>query len=143
MLADLHAGHLGGDRLELAAHLRRGVRLEVERVDVAGAAGEEDEDHRLRPRPPRAGRTPGRGNGPVGQEGGQADPEQARVADLQEFAPRDAEGVPRSFAGGGHSSVSVGGREVAKSVRRVRTSQHPIMETHPCQPSPSIFNDPT
>ncbi len=43
-LAHLDAGDGGGDRLELAANLGRGVRLHVPHVEVAGAAVEEDED---------------------------------------------------------------------------------------------------
>ena len=47
VLADLDAGHVGGDRLELAAELGRGVRLEIVHVDVAGPAGLPDQDDRL------------------------------------------------------------------------------------------------
>ncbi len=42
-------GHVRGDRLELAADALGGVGLHVERVEVAQPAGQEDQDHRLRP----------------------------------------------------------------------------------------------
>ena len=95
MFADLHAGPLsGGDRLELAADLGGCVGLEVEHVDVARRAGEEDEDHRLRlPRRFRRGRS--------GVWGAmrQADAQQARVADLQRFAAGDADAMAREAEG--------------------------------------------
>ena len=47
VLADLHAGDVGRDRLELAAELRRGVGLEVVHVHVRRAAGQVDHDGRL------------------------------------------------------------------------------------------------
>ena len=46
MLADLDAGDVGGDRLELAAELGRGVGLQVEGVDGAQPAVQEEEDER-------------------------------------------------------------------------------------------------
>ena len=44
MLADLDAGHVGGDRLELAADALRGFRFEVPHVDGGGAAGQPEHD---------------------------------------------------------------------------------------------------
>ena len=46
-LADLDAGHVGLDRLELAADLARGVGLEVPHVLVRRPAGQVDVDDRL------------------------------------------------------------------------------------------------
>ena len=47
VLAELDAGHVRRDRLELAADLGRGVGLEVERVLVGQPAGQVDHDDRL------------------------------------------------------------------------------------------------
>ena len=47
-LADVRAGDLGLDRLELAANVRGRVGLGVPDVDVARAALQEDQDHRFR-----------------------------------------------------------------------------------------------
>ncbi len=47
VLADLDAGHVGGDRLELAAELLGRVRLEIVHVHVRRAAAEVDHDGRL------------------------------------------------------------------------------------------------
>src|SRR5579864_557570 len=48
MLADVHARYLRGNRLELAAHLGRRIGLHVKRIDMAGSAGEKDQDNGLR-----------------------------------------------------------------------------------------------
>src|SRR5438067_624468 len=48
MLADLDAWHFCRDWLEVAAHLEGSIRLEVEHVEMAGRAGEEDDDDRFR-----------------------------------------------------------------------------------------------
>ena len=53
-LADLHAGHVGLDRLEFATIFDRGVRLEVVHVHVTGAAVQVDHDDGLVRRLPRA-----------------------------------------------------------------------------------------
>ena len=63
-------GDLGGDRLELAPDSLGGVGLHVEGVEVAEAAGREDQDHRLRPRGRGSTR---QGRGPGGEQGGQAE----------------------------------------------------------------------
>ena len=47
VLADLDAGNVGRDRLELPADLRRGVHLQVVHVLVAGGPAHVDHDHRL------------------------------------------------------------------------------------------------
>ena len=47
MLADLNAGNVGGDGLELPANLRGGVHFELEHVLVRGAAREIDHDDGL------------------------------------------------------------------------------------------------
>ncbi len=44
VLADLDAGDVGRDRLELAAHLGRGVGLHVPGIELAGRADQEDRD---------------------------------------------------------------------------------------------------
>ena len=77
------------DGREVAADALRGVRLGVERIDVAEAAREEDQHHRLGPRDEflaslltiggRAGR----------HQAGKTDAEQTREADLKEFAAND------------------------------------------------------
>ncbi len=46
VLADLDAGHVGGDRLEFTPELARSVRLQVERIHVRWAAPQVDEDRR-------------------------------------------------------------------------------------------------
>jgi hypothetical protein len=45
---DVDAGHVGFDRLELAANLRWRVWFRVPEVDVARCAAVEDQNHRLR-----------------------------------------------------------------------------------------------
>ena len=47
VLADVDAGDVGVDRLELAADVGRGVRFEVPHVDVRRPAGQVDVDDRL------------------------------------------------------------------------------------------------
>ncbi len=47
VLADLNAGDVGADRLELAANLRRGTGLQVVGVQMAGPAGLPDQDDGL------------------------------------------------------------------------------------------------
>jgi hypothetical protein len=49
VLANLHAGNVGLDRLELAAELGRRVGLEVVHIHVRRTAGQVDHDGRLRP----------------------------------------------------------------------------------------------
>ena len=50
MFAELHAGDVGGDGLELAAHFLRQVRLHVPHVQVAGTAVEKHKNARIRVR---------------------------------------------------------------------------------------------
>ncbi len=45
VLADLRAGHIGGDRPELAADLDGSLGLEVVHVELAGSAGLPDQNH--------------------------------------------------------------------------------------------------
>jgi DNA gyrase/topoisomerase IV subunit B len=55
VLANLHTGSAGGDRLEFAAGLLRGVGLEVVHILRRGAAEQVQHDHTLRlsgPDPP-------------------------------------------------------------------------------------------
>ena len=54
VLADVGAGDLGGDRLEIAADVGRRVGLGIPDVDVAGPALQEDHDHGLGAPKPRA-----------------------------------------------------------------------------------------
>src|SRR5262249_34167056 len=49
MLADLDASDIRGNRIELAAHLRRRVRLEIDHVLRGGAAEQIKEDDALSP----------------------------------------------------------------------------------------------
>ena len=84
VLADLHAGDIGRDRLEFAAILDRGIRLEVIHVDVRRAARQVNQDGGL-------------GSPWSGAAGAGALPEQlgerearAEGADLEEVAPRQA-----------------------------------------------------
>ena len=81
VLADLDAGDVRGDRLELAADLGRGVRLEVEHVLVRRPAGQEDHDDRL-VRAADAGLLPRRGGVAA------ATARRARATDLQERPSR-------------------------------------------------------
>ena len=89
VFADLDAGHVGGDRLELAAKLDGRFRLEVVHVHVRRAAAQVDHDGRLdrgwscRCRPsPR----------PAPQHAGQRQT-RAEGADLEEAAAVDAVAV--------------------------------------------------
>ncbi len=92
VLADPDAGGGGVDRVELAADALGGVGLHVEGVEVAEAAGEEDQDHR--PRPAGAGGSvAGSGQGATSQEAGGPQAEEAGETDLQELAAEDAVGV--------------------------------------------------
>src|SRR5207253_5019437 len=84
-LADLDAGHRGGDRLELAADLGGGLGLDLPQVLVGRAAAEEDVDDRL---VSGAGAGPGLGAEDVGKGEG-AGPE-AEGTDLEEAAAVDA-----------------------------------------------------
>ena len=88
-----NAGNLGANRLEFAADIGRGVRFGVPNVNVAGPALEEYEDDRF-------GFAPAiflfRGvRGGIcarlqAQDIGQADAEDARAADAEEFATTEA-----------------------------------------------------
>src|SRR5205823_5813882 len=91
VLADPKPGDRGGDGRELTTDLGGGVRLGVERVDMAGRAREEDQDDRLRPGSPLRGRRKGAGPGRrLSQQRRQADPEQPRVAEPEQLAPGNA-----------------------------------------------------
>ena len=98
VFADEQAGHFGSGGLELAANFRRGVGFEVEGIEVARGAGEEDDDDGLR-------FAAGRGPGPLAggrdrrQQGGEAEPQQSCVADLEPFAAIEA-GVVAGVDGG-------------------------------------------
>ncbi len=83
-LADVQAGDVGVDRLELAADFDGGVRLHVVEVDVAGAAVEVDHDDGL------ARRAGGGAVGPEPQQVGQRQSADAEGADLEELPPRQA-----------------------------------------------------
>ena len=91
MLADHEPGNARGNGPKFAANLRRRIRLRVEHIEMARRAGEKNEDHRLRR--PRGRRGALRRHGPLSQQRRQAHPEQARVADLQHLATRDADAV--------------------------------------------------
>src|SRR5262249_22660548 len=94
-LADLDAGDVGGDGLELAADLGRGLGLDVPRVLVGRAPAEEDVDDGLVP----AGRRDAAGLGgrlgaeDVGQ--GQVEGAEGESADAKEAATGDAVAQPR------------------------------------------------
>src|SRR5262245_39473650 len=85
MFADLEAGDVRRYRIEVAAKLCRRIGLQIERVDRAKSAVQEDEDERnvfVRERLRALG----------GEQLRQAEAhaEQARGADAQEIAPRPA-----------------------------------------------------
>ena len=63
MLADLHAGHVGGDGFELAAEFFRRVGLEIIHVEVRRTARQVDHDGGLVSDRRDAGRTAGAGRG--------------------------------------------------------------------------------
>ena len=90
-LADLDAGDVGGDRLELAPDLGGGLGLDVPHVLVRRPAAEEDVDHRLVRRFLRRGRPAGLGADEVGE--GQGGGPERQPADLEEPAPADAVAV--------------------------------------------------
>ena len=101
MFANFDAGHIGRDRLELAAHFRRSVGLEVEHVLVRRPAGEEhhnDRFMRLRfaPRSRLGGENLGKGHSSHRQ-----------AADFQEIASSDAVAISVSSLAldGEHRSV--------------------------------------
>ena len=74
-----------GDRLEFPAHFRRGIRLEVERVELAGTATEEDDQDGFR----AAGPDCAVRRGP--QDAGQPCSHNTGGAGLQESAAMNAE----------------------------------------------------
>ncbi len=93
VLAVPDARHRRVDRLELAADAVWRLGLHVERVEMTQAARQEDDDHRLRPRLESrrldAGSAGRLGATPQREELGQAQPQQARESDLEEFAAED------------------------------------------------------
>jgi len=113
MLADHQPGHARGDGPKFAANLRRRVRLRIEHVEMARRACEKNEDYRLwRPR----GRSSALGrDGPLSQQRRQAHAQQARIADLQHLATRDADSV-LMIRGGCHGDSP--GRRVCERLRR-------------------------
>ena len=106
VLADLHAGSPGGDRLERPAHLCWCLRLQIKGVEVAGSAGEEDKNNRPRLVAAQAVAPVGGGQGAAGQQGGQPEPQQAGVANLHQLTPGDADAMPVAD-GGKHHSLQV------------------------------------
>ena len=88
-MADLHPRHVGGNRMEFAANLRRRIGLEIEGVDMRRTALQIDIDDRVIVH--RAGR--GRRFGPqqIGQSQiSQAETADAQGADPEKISPRDA-----------------------------------------------------
>src|SRR5207248_1306946 len=84
LLADLDAGNAGRDGLQLAADLGPGVRLGVERVEVARPAVHPQDDARL-VRLPGCGRSPGGERPEPAGERRRADPGRGEA---EQFAPR-------------------------------------------------------
>ena len=80
MLANLDAGNVRLDRLELSANLRRRIHLDVEHVLMWRPAGQVDHDDRLV-------RSPDAGLRLRVQQLRQGQPAQAQSADLDEAAP--------------------------------------------------------
>ena len=84
VLAEPEAVHRRRDRLERAADLRRGFRLRVERLILAGTAPEKEEDAvDLRSGQRRGARAPR-------EEAGEGEARRACRADLQQSAAGDA-----------------------------------------------------
>ena len=81
-LAYLDARHVRGNRPERAAHLLGGVWLQVQAVDMTGAAILNDENTRFARRPPRPRAVPGRA-GP--EQVRQSQPQEADAAHLEEL----------------------------------------------------------
>ncbi len=104
VLAEVDAGHVRRNRLELAADLGGGVRLEVHHVLVRWPAGQKDHDDRL-----VLQATPRRRLGLGGEQLRQAQAAKCQAADLQEIAPRDAVAVAAvgRSADGQHQSLPV------------------------------------
>jgi hypothetical protein len=88
-LADLDAGDVGVDGLELAADLGRGLGLDLPQVLVRRPAAQEDVDDRL-----VAGARLDAGPGLGAVDVRQGERAGAEGADAQEATPRDAVAVP-------------------------------------------------
>jgi hypothetical protein len=87
MLADLNARNGSINCLELAPNFRRGLWFEIERIVVAGAATQENQEHSLGTRF-QSGLI-GTGSGACGQQVLQTNPRQAGETDLQQLSSRD------------------------------------------------------
>src|SRR5262249_10505001 len=95
-LADVRAGHRGRNRLVRTANVLRSVGLQVEAIDVTGAAVLDDEDARLL----AAGTGAGSGR-PRLQELRQAKTEQTEAANLEKIAPSRERPEPEPKRSGG------------------------------------------
>src|SRR5690349_3932950 len=91
MLANLDARNFGADRLELATNFRRRVQLQIEHILVRRSAWQKDHDDRL-VRFADAGLCLG------AQQFGQGQTAQAKRADLEEIAARNAVTKARAAA---------------------------------------------
>ena len=95
MLANVDARYFRSAGPEFAAHFQRRIRFHIEHIEMARSAGEKNQNYR-----PWLARCalcflPCRGHTQRRQRG-QANPQQARVANLQQLAPADADRVPMS-----------------------------------------------
>ena len=100
--ADVVAGDPGLQRLEIAADVVGCIGLGIPDVEMARAALEEDEDHRLRLAPTGPAPLAVRGrHGRLAKHPGQGQTEQTAAADLQPFAPRQAAVTEPAATGAG------------------------------------------
>src|SRR5262249_47773131 len=107
MLANAGSGRARGDRLELTADVRGGVRLQVEAVLLGQSAGEENVDHGPR-------RVLARCGGPQRVEVVHAEAEQPDSSGLQGGAGRD--GMLERLGGGMSLSHGIPPCRAARSI---------------------------
>ncbi len=118
VLADAQPGDAGGDRVEFPAKMRRGIRLEVERVELAGPTEQVHENASPRPCPRRR---LGQGELREGQS------ERPCGADLQDFTARGAIAGPLTIAQNAKHDWSLIGRG------RQRKPFMPAWRSSPCR----------
>ena len=92
MLADLNAGHIGRDGLELALDIRRSIGFHVKRILMRGTSPEKHQDNGLFIIDLVRGHSV-----LCRKQSGQRQPHEAGRTDLDEFAPGNAVAVMHVF----------------------------------------------